>query len=142
MIAIPIVPVPKPRMTQSDVWKKRPSVVRYREFGDQLRQYLGENYKLPGMVNMVFLMPMPNSWSKKKKEEMNGQPHQQEPDVDNLAKAVLDHLARDDSYVWSLTAVKVWSYAGRIEISESDEPDGEAIERRAVRRKNGRTPRP
>ncbi|WP_334470410.1 hypothetical protein [Arsenophonus sp. PmNCSU2021_1] len=33
----PIVPVPKPRMTQRDVWEKCQVVVRYRTFCDAVR---------------------------------------------------------------------------------------------------------
>lgn len=33
----PILPVPKPRMTQRDVWQKRPVVLRYRKFCDAVR---------------------------------------------------------------------------------------------------------
>jgi len=32
-----INPVPKPRMTQSDKWKKRPPVLRYFAFKDECR---------------------------------------------------------------------------------------------------------
>ena len=32
-----ITPCPKPRQTQSDKWKKRPPVLRYRAFADEVR---------------------------------------------------------------------------------------------------------
>lgn len=37
IIEYPIVPVPKPRMTQRDKWQKRPAVMRYRAFCDEVR---------------------------------------------------------------------------------------------------------
>ena len=60
---------------------------------------------------------MPSSWSKKKKVEMNFANHQQKPDIDNLLKALMDSLLEDDSKVYQLTANKIWSYDGRILVS-------------------------
>lgn len=60
---------------------------------------------------------MPGTWSKKKKFEMLSRPHQQKPDVDNLAKAILDALLKDDSGVHTLFLTKVWSEDGFIEIT-------------------------
>jgi Holliday junction resolvase RusA-like endonuclease len=47
---------------------------------------------------------------------MLGQPHQQRPDIDNLAKGVMDALASEDSYIYELHATKVWGEEGKIEI--------------------------
>lgn len=110
----PVVPVAKPRQTQSDRWKKRPVVMRYRAFCDDLR---ARNCTFPESgSHVVFHMPMPASWSKKKRSEMLGQPHQQKPDVDNLAKALLDAVLDDDSGVWDMRTTKRWSEIGYIEI--------------------------
>ena len=65
-------------------------------------------------------MPMPQSWSNKKRDEMRHKPHQQKPDIDNLIKAVLDALLEDDCAVWMVEACKVWSDKGGIEINETD----------------------
>lgn len=82
-----INPVPKPRMTQRDAWKKRPVVVKYHAFCDEMR---ANHFTLPESgAHLTFVIPMPKSWSKKKRIEMNGKPHQQRPDVDNLIKAAL-----------------------------------------------------
>lgn len=61
---------------------------------------------------------MPKSWSNKKRNEMLGKPHQQKPDIDNLIKAVLDCLCKDDSYIWNVTALKQWDINGSITIIE------------------------
>ena len=37
--AYKIKPVPKPRMTQRDAWDKRPCVLRYRAFKDEVRKW-------------------------------------------------------------------------------------------------------
>lgn len=102
-------------MTRSDVWKKRPAVVAYRAYGDELRLKL-PNYQLPEDVKVVFYLPMPRSWSKKKREAMDLQPHKQRPDVDNLIKGLFDHLAEEDSYIWRVQATKLWAETGAIEL--------------------------
>ena len=58
---------------------------------------------------------MPKSWSKKKKLEMDGQPHTQVPDLDNLLKAIGDALYQDDSCIHTLGSLKkVWATNGFI----------------------------
>ena len=111
-----ITPVPKPRMTMRDKWAKRPSVVRYFGFCDSLRA-LGESIS-GGDVSLTFGMPIPKSVSKKKREQLKGNPHLSRPDIDNLIKAVLDALLEEDSHVWKLSASKIWSEDGFIIINE------------------------
>ncbi len=65
---------------------------------------------------ITFVMPMPKSWSKRKRAEMVGQPHQQKPDLDNLIKALLDACYQDDCEVWDLRATKVWGEEGAISV--------------------------
>ena len=111
----PISPVAKPRMTRSDKWKKRPCVMKYRDFKDLCRFY---EVKLPQCGSGVtFCVPMPMSWSKKKKEKMNLMPHQQTPDLDNLLKALCDAVYQDDSCIWNFSKIeKLWAYEGSITI--------------------------
>lgn len=111
-----IKPVGKPRQTRSDVWKQRPVVMRYRAFADELRLKYRED--LPNSVTLIFRIEMPQSWSKKKKAEMLGKPHQQKPDVDNLAKSVLDALVKEDSVIYRCLIEKYWSDESSIEINE------------------------
>lgn len=114
-----IDPVAKPRMTRSDKWKERDIVLKYRAFCDELRLKYREPF--PEQARITFVVPMPSSWSKKKKEQMSGMPHQQRPDVDNLAKSVLDALCGDDSYVYNLWADKYWGYQGEVHIDSIDD---------------------
>ncbi len=69
---------------------------------------------------MLLSIPMPKSWSKKKKAEHLGKYHAQKPDSDNYAKAVLDQLNgiyyNDDAQVSVLTVVKLWAVRGQINI--------------------------
>lgn len=112
-----ITPVPKPRQTRSDKWKKRPRVLRYRQFADEVRDACIKIH-LSG-TRIIFKMPMPESWSQKKKSERDGQPHMSRPDIDNLLKALLDAAFLDDSCVWSITATKVWSRTPGIEVENA-----------------------
>lgn len=100
-------------MTQRDRWAKRPAVVRYYNFCDDLRLLFGGN-EVQEALSVQFNIPMPQSWSQKKKWSMNGTPHQQRPDIDNLAKAFMDALCEDDSYIYSLKAEKRWAEEGSI----------------------------
>lgn len=118
---IEIDPVAKPRMTRRDRWANRPVVAKYYKFCNTLREKYGEQITA-GQVRLEFQVPMPKSWSKKKKQLMNLQPHQQRPDIDNYAKAVLDALTDDDSHVYSLLATKHWAETGSVSITEI--PDG------------------
>jgi len=121
MIRIEIDPVPKPRMTQSDRWKKRPCVLRYRSFCDELRaKTLTARYVPDGQIKVDFVVPMPPSWTKKKRQQMNLDPHRQTPDLDNLVKAFLDALMVDDSGIHSINAKKIWGDIGQIIIYNGD----------------------
>lgn len=111
-----ITPVGKPRMTRADKWKKRPEVLRYRAFCDEVR-LLGVELPESGS-HVTFILPMPSSWSKKKRAELNGRPHQQKPDVDNLTKSLLDALFEDDAHIWDVWVSKLWGETGRIIIEE------------------------
>lgn len=109
---IPITPTPKPRMTRRDKWQKRPAVMRYRAFCDELRDHMR-----PAHLDnwLTFHIPMPASWSQKKRAAMAGRRHQQKPDIDNLVKAVFDALLKDDSGVSEIHARKLWASTGAIE---------------------------
>jgi Holliday junction resolvase RusA-like endonuclease len=115
LIKIDIIPVPKPRMTRSDAWKKRDCVQKYWEFKDRLRELYGDR-ELPETIRLIFIIPMPSSWSEKKKALYDGTPQQTKPDIDNLTKSVFDCLAAQDSYIWRVDAAKYWGREGSISI--------------------------
>lgn len=116
MIKYNITPVPKPRMTQSDKWKKRPCVLRYWSFKDEVRRH-GIGLQHHGS-HVTFVLPMPKSWSNKKRAEMYGQPHQSKPDLDNLKKALLDAIFDDDKVVWDMWVTKIWGRIGEIWVED------------------------
>ena len=113
---IDIIPMPKPRMTQRDRWAKRPCIAAYWEWKDALKaawngQPLDQPHKL------VFVLPMPQSWSQKRKASSLWTPHTSKPDLDNLLKAFYDALLDQDSSVWAVLALKVWGEQGGIYFS-------------------------
>lgn len=117
MKTYPITAIGKPRMTQRDRWAKRPAVLRYFAFKDECRLH---NVTLPmSGAHVVFILPMPQSWSKKKKAQMNGQPHMQKPDADNLIKALADAIYNEDCEIWNFQVSKFWGEQGQIIIIES-----------------------
>ena len=113
MKVIEITPYPAPRQVQSDKWRPSKPVLKYRAFKDELRLKI---LVLPVPFLIKFVMPMPPSWSEKKRRANDGQPHTQKPDLDNLIKAVMDALLLDDSHVHAFTASKIWGYKGLIMI--------------------------
>jgi len=110
-----ITPRTKPRQTQRDKWAKRPCVLRYRAFADEVRL---KRVLLPDHdYHITFIIPMPRSWPEEQKAEMDGKPHQVKPDKDNLEKALLDALYKDDSHIWDGRVTKRWGRAGKIVIT-------------------------
>jgi Holliday junction resolvase RusA-like endonuclease len=123
-----IVPVPKPRMTQRDKWQMRPAVLRYRAFCDQVRA-LGVELRPTG-DRVIFILPMPPSWPKKKRAQMLGKPHQGKPDCDNIFKSLGDAIFADDSHLYHFEPLKFWGEAGEIIIERGREAllwDGDRV---------------
>jgi Holliday junction resolvase RusA-like endonuclease len=112
VFVVPGPPMGKPRMTQRDKWQKRPAVLRYRDYCDRIR---AASKTLPKDVYGVIVqahIAMPDSWSKKKKEEHCGTAHRQRPDWDNIAKSVGDALFKEDSVLAGGTCWKYWCRSG------------------------------
>jgi len=117
---IDVTPIPKPRMTKADAWKKRASVTRYFAFKDEIvhKCSLMGLTTIPMRIKYLkFVMPMPPSWSKKDRLAMVGQPHLLRPDIDNLRKALQDALCKEDSHIAVVKEEsKVWGTKGKIVI--------------------------
>jgi len=109
--AYDVCPNPKPRQTQKDRWALRPPVVRYRAFADDCR---AAGITVENGDHIRFELPMPPSWSAKRRAETLGQPHLQTPDIDNLAKALLDAVLPSDCAIWLISLEKRWAEQGRI----------------------------
>lgn len=71
-------------------------------------------------LSVVFYMPIPATWSKKKKEHMLGKPHNARPDLSNLIKFIEDCanevLYTDDRLIVGINARKIYSDNPRTEI--------------------------
>ena len=69
--------------------------------------------EVPMKMGVVFKMPIPKSWSKKKREELAGKYCVSNMDLDNLEKALYDslngYLIADDKYIVEHTVRKVWT---------------------------------
>ena len=92
-------------MTQRDKWDKRPSVQRYWAYKEHVRYCLRS---IDQSSLLAFLIPVSESWSNKKKQELNWTPHEQRPDVDNLVKGLYDAVYGEDSHISMCFAVKIW----------------------------------
>lgn len=89
--------------------------MRYRAFADECRLRMA-GLQLEG-AHITFHLPMPASWPKYKRAELDGQLHRQKPDLDNLLKALMDALYGDDSHIARLSGLeKRWAIEGSIEI--------------------------
>lgn len=75
---------------------------------------------------VIFLLPMPNSWTQRMRDQMRGYPHRgkkdkaRKNDVDNLLKAILDAVFGDDSGVWDIRPTKIWWDEGGIFVIENE----------------------
>ena len=113
-----ITPSPYVRQSQSDKWKKRPVVLRYRAFRDEVALKIKD---LPeDFFHVVFVLPTPRTWSKARKLGMIGRPHLVKPDKDNLEKGLLDAIyrSRDDAHIWNTASTKLWGDRGAIIIAD------------------------
>lgn len=125
-----IIPMGAVRMTVSDKWKTNPNhidpkkrqrkvVQRYFSFKNALvEQALKMKYELGCYLDAVYFIPMPDSWSNKKKDKFNGMPCKSKPDTDNITKGIKDALKKEDSDVWWEKAEKRWAFKGSIIIFE------------------------
>lgn len=107
-------PIGKPRMTQRDKWQKRPCVLAYRSYADNLRAIVP---KILGEVDCYALdiiahVAVKPSWSDKKKAAKIGKPCRSKPDADNITKSVADALFDDDSGIWDERCRKYWCAQG------------------------------
>ena len=85
-----ITPVTKPRQTKQDKWKKRPCVEKYREYADKVRD-LGITLDQAG-DRIIFVLPMPKSWSQKKRNEMRKKLYDAQDEVDNRKEELIQRV--------------------------------------------------
>lgn len=115
MTLILIDPIGKPRMVKSDAWRGRKCVTQYWQYKAALRSLL-PGYIPDGILEVIFILPMPKSWSKAKQAVHCGQPHRAKPDLDNIVKGFLDCLTDDDTGIYEIHARKLWGERGAIQL--------------------------
>ena len=81
--------------------KRRLRLEKYNDYKDTL---LGEvkakKFTLPPAgCGISFFIPLPKSWSKKKRKLYHGKLHQSKPDLSNLLKAFEDAICAEDKYI-------------------------------------------
>lgn len=124
---IKVKPIGAVRLVHSDKWRKRPVAVKYFQYKEELK-WKALNYVVKNELYLLFLLPIPESWTKKKKNELVYTKHQQRPDTDNLVKAVKDALMKEDSTVYLECAFKFWGPHGKILFFECFDSWNAAIE--------------
>jgi Holliday junction resolvase RusA-like endonuclease len=109
---ISVNPIAKPRMTNRDKWKKRQCVRKYFNYKNFLKANL---ITIQNSSNhIIFVIEMPRTWSMKQKIRMEGIPHQNRPDCDNLLKGFLDSVVKEDKLIWDIKISKIWGRFGKI----------------------------
>jgi len=125
VIILPLNPCTAPRQTRADCRPPfRKCISQYHEYRDSVSSLWPHGLELPTSAAILFTIPIARSKSAKKRAALNGTAHLQAPDIDNLLKAFLDSLYRNqsDAHVWNVLAVKVWGLTGSIAVF-SHEPD-------------------
>ncbi|MGG3572843.1 RusA family crossover junction endodeoxyribonuclease [Bacillus gobiensis] len=122
---IPIVPMGAVRMTHKGKFKDK-NAQKYLTYKSaiqwQLKQQLKGHQLIigPVHVDIWFNMPIPASWSCKKKAAAVGTRHCKKPDIDNLTKGLFDSLNQliwaDDNQVASMTVYKVYAKTPGIDV--------------------------
>jgi Holliday junction resolvase RusA-like endonuclease len=113
-----ILPISAPRQVKSDKWNPSQHVLNYRAFRDEVA--LRRIHVPTRGAAIVFVLPMPESWSQKKRDAMRGKPHESKPDLDNLLKALIDAVYRNqcDGKVSNYAGLdKIWGDVGQIIIT-------------------------
>lgn len=111
---IPGRPVPKqrPRVVKGHAYTPKETLEFEKHVALRYKIAGGKMLKGPVTVEITAMYQVPKSWSKKKKEAAEEQPHTQKPDLDNIIKSVLDGLNgvawEDDAQVSCVIADKMW----------------------------------
>lgn len=125
MITIDIVPQGAVRMTNRGKWKSIPAqrYLNYKKLiGYELRKHFSEPSQKPIKVSISVYYPIPDSWSKKKKQEALTGVRMPivKPDLDNVVKGIYDSCNgiawKDDNQVVDEQSSKRYSDNPRIEL--------------------------
>ena len=112
------VPASRPRVTRWSTHFPK----RYTQFRKDMEAQTAKIDRIPthNLLNatVIFCVSLPKAWSKKKKRDMNGKYCDNNSDIDNYLKAILDSLTgvlyKDDRQFVSIKTEKIWSDVPRI----------------------------
>jgi Holliday junction resolvase RusA-like endonuclease len=146
---IPIIPMGAVRTTQRQKFVDE-RAKKYFTYKQQIallvKQHINTPTGRPILADITFYMPIPMSWSLKKKERYNGAVHKSKPDIDNMIKGCFDALNKiawkDDNQVYEVNSRKVYSFNPGIgiEIWElEEEENAEQVETETAVKKNNRS---
>jgi len=124
-----IIPVPasRPRVTRWSTYYGK----KYTQFKKDMYTLTADLKTIPMTGNIFaelqFNVPIPKSWSKKKKEAKNGAYCDNHADIDNYCKAILDSLNNvyyeDDKQIVMLKATMLWATEPSIECTFTELED-------------------
>ncbi|MCM3141695.1 RusA family crossover junction endodeoxyribonuclease [Brevibacillus sp. MER 51] len=120
-----VSPMGAVRTTQRQKWVD-PRAKKYYAYKQEIagsaasQSTVGQPTPSPLALKMVFVMPIPESWSKKKRWDALNKAHMTKPDLDNLIKGCTDALNgvvwQDDKQIIAVEATKVYGFEPRIEL--------------------------
>lgn len=101
--------IPKDKLRYHGL-KRREALERYNDYKDNIRyEAHRQGFTFPdGFFHVTFYIPIPKSTRPKQRAEMHLRPHRKRPDIDNLLKALIDSLLKDDQVLYDVRATKVW----------------------------------
>lgn len=118
---------PKKAIKSDAYLTRKKYILKYYEYKRKVRELFYESGIKEYPTNNVFFkfyLPMPPSWSKKKRRLLSFEPHEQVPDSSNFHKSVEDACSDCDRKNWDYRAAKFWCdlSSGYIEITIGELP--------------------
>jgi len=118
------VPASRPRVTRWSTFFPK----KYTQFKEDMVMALGNTTFIPSTkliyAQLDFYVQIPKSWSKKKKTLKNGRYCDNNADIDNYCKAILDSLEgtyyENDKQIVMIRARKFYSETPRIEYIQEE----------------------
>ena len=120
IIEIPGNPIPLQRARATRKGFYDPQYQVKKNYAWEAQKFLPKDFipiNKPIRLEAVYYMKMPKSWSNKKKERFNTQPHTNHTDLSNMIKLTEDALNKilweDDQFITNIIAAKEWAYEGK-----------------------------
>jgi len=118
------VPASRARVTRWSTFFPK----KYTQFKEDMKVALGNTHIVPSTkliyAQLDFFVYIPKSWSKKKKALKNGRYCDNNADIDNYCKAILDSLEgtyyENDNQIVMIRARKFYSETPRIEYTQEE----------------------